>query len=95
MTELESLDRKGFRYAKAERILMDIAPSALVQKDLFFETDSERLQLLMERLDGINRRKRKRPVFFAGEGNKRVWLMKRGMTRNADTTRWGELMIVR
>ncbi|MGK7911788.1 MAG: DUF4113 domain-containing protein [Synechococcus sp.] len=30
-----------------------------------------------------------------GEGTKRVWLMKRGMTTNAYTTRWEELMIVR
>ncbi|MEM9537806.1 MAG: Y-family DNA polymerase [Cyanobacteria bacterium P01_E01_bin.45] len=95
MTALEGIYRKRFRYAKAGVILMDISPSALVQRDLFFDADSERSQLLMETLDGINRRMGRRSVFFAGEGSKRVWLMKRRMTTNAYTTQWGELMIVR
>ena len=95
MTAVEIIYRKGFRYAKTGVILMDISPIALVQRDLFFEPDGERSRLLMETLDGINRRLGKRSVFFAGEGTRRVWLMKRGMTTNAYTTRWEELMTVR
>ncbi|MEL7086600.1 MAG: Y-family DNA polymerase [Cyanobacteria bacterium J06597_1] len=92
---LEGIYRKGYRYAKAGVILMDISPNALVQTDLFYEADSNRSRLLMETLDGINRRMGKRTVFFAGEGTAQTWSMKRERKTNAYTTRWDELMLVR
>ena len=92
---LDSIYREGFRYAKAGVILMDLSPSEGVQSDLFHPADSDRSRLLMQTMDAINRRMGKRSVFFGGEGTQRVWLMKRGMTTPAYTTRWSELLVVR
>ena len=92
---LDSIYLEGYRYAKAGVILMDLSSVEGVQADLFHPTDSERTRLLMQAVDSINRRMGKRSVFFGGEGTQRIWLMKRGMTTQAYTTRWSELLLVR
>ena len=92
---LNSIYREGFRYAKAGVILMDLSSSEGVQSDLFHPADSKRSRVLMQTVDSINQRMGQRSVFFGGEGTQRVWLMKRGMTTKAYTTRWPELLLVR
>lgn len=74
---------------------MDLSSSEGVQSDLFHPADSKRSQVLMQTVDSINQRMGRRSVFFGGEGTQRVWLMKRGMTTKAYTTRWSELLVVR
>ena len=95
---IEALDHiwiAGYRYMKAGVILSDFFSQGVAQLDLFDEykprPDSD---ALMQVVDQLNRSGRG-SVWFAGQGVKKSWAMKREMLSPCYTTRYADLPIVK
>lgn len=91
---VKQIYRKGPRYAKAGVMLLDISPAQMVQGSLFETGDSTRSAALMATVDQINQFHGRKTLFFAREGVKQAWSMKRSMTTPAYTTRWEDIPVV-
>ena len=91
---IRKIFRQGHRYAKTGVMLLDISPANTVQSDFFEAVDSDRSQTLMEVVDQVNEERGKYTVFFASEGTRKSWAMKRDKKTRAYTTRWSELPTV-
>lgn len=88
---LASIWRDGFRYAKGGVMLADFHDAVICQPDLFDASAARSSGVeLMAVIDQINQGGLGR-VFFAGQGLKRQWVMKRDQLSPAYTTRWAEL----
>ena len=93
---LDRIFRAGPRYAKAGIMLMDIAPNNGYQLDLFNPiTCAANDDELMNTLDKLNQRFGRKTVFFAAQGVKQPWAMKRNFLTKAFTTRWSDIPIVK
>ncbi|MEO0378382.1 MAG: DUF4113 domain-containing protein, partial [Cyanobacteria bacterium P01_A01_bin.17] len=92
---LRRIYRQGPRYAKAGVMLLDISQANAMQGHLFQEQDSEKAIALMKTVDQLNRLYGRRAVFFASEGCRQQWVMKRQRCTPAYTTRWDDLPVVR
>ncbi len=95
MSLLQGIWRDGFRYAKAGVMLSDFR-SASMRQTCLFETGLNRTgsHALMTVMDKINQ-KSKGKVFFAGQGIKTNWAMKRQRLSPAYTTRWTDIPLVK
>jgi DNA polymerase V len=95
LTILSSIYRDDFRYMKAGVMLSDFYEPGVFQQNLF-EPGQERphSKVLMQTLDSINRSGLGR-VFFAGEGIRKDWAMKRAHLSPRYTTSWKDLPFVR
>jgi len=95
---LAGIWRDGHRYSKAGVMLTDFYPALLVQPDLFASSSSAdptgRGAQLMQVLDLINHSGRGK-VWFAGQGMRQAWQMKRQYLSPAYTTNWQQLAWVR
>ena len=91
---IKKIFKEGYRYAKTGVILLDIGPANSVQDDFFSAVDDSRSKTLMKVVDQINEERGKYTVFFASEGTRKSWAMKRGKKTRAYTTRWSELPTV-
>ena len=92
---LDSLWRDGYRYSKAGVMLADFYEPGVYQPGLFdAEQPSKVDDGLMQTLDSINK-KGFGKVWFAGQGMKQAWGMKRERLSPAYTTRWSDLPVVR
>jgi DNA polymerase V len=88
---LKRIWKPGFRYAKAGIMLSDFYDPCLFQPSLFDSVSSRsNSQPLMSILDSINQSGVGR-LFFAAQGIKRDWSMKREHLSPSYTTRWDEL----
>lgn len=88
---LKRIWKDGFRYAKAGVMLSDFYDLGMFQPGLFDEVSSRsNSQQLMSVLDNINHSGAGK-VFFAGQGLKKDWSMKRDHLSPAYTTRWNQL----
>lgn len=92
---IKQIFRQGHRYAKTGVMLLDISPAHAVQRDFFDAVDSDQSQTLMQAVDQVNEAHGKYTVFFASEGTRKSWAMKRDKKTRAYTTRWSELPTVR
>lgn len=87
--------KDGFRYAKAGVMLSDFYDPGMFQPGLFDDVSTRsNSQQLMSVLDTINQSGAGK-VFFAGQGLKKDWSMKREHLSPAYTTRWDQLPRVR
>jgi len=91
---IKKIFMQGHRYAKTGVTLLDISPANAVQRDFFHAVDSGRSQTLMETVDQVNEEQGKYTVFFASEGIRKSWAMKRDKKTRAYTTRWSEIPTV-
>lgn len=83
--------KDGFRYAKAGVMLSDFYDPGMFQPGLFDDISTRsNSQQLMSVLDTINQSGAGK-VFFAGQGTKKDWSMKREHLSPAYTTRWDQL----
>ncbi len=83
--------KDGFRYAKAGVMLSDFYDPGMFQPGLFDDVSTRsNSQQLMSVLDSINQSGAGK-VFFAGQGTKKDWSMKREYLSPAYTTRWDQL----
>lgn len=89
MQLLKRIWRDGHRYIKGGVMLSDFYDVGVDQQDLFNQTASKKSDSLMSVIDQINHNGTQ--VFFASQGIKQSWAMKREQLSPAYTTRWGEL----
>jgi|SRR5690554_307507 len=88
---LKRIWKDGFRYAKAGVMLSDFYDPGMFQPGLFDDVSiRSNSQQLMSVLDTINQSGAGK-VFFAGQGLKKDWSMKREYLSPAYTTRWDQL----
>ncbi|EPG0798768.1 translesion error-prone DNA polymerase V subunit UmuC [Vibrio cholerae] len=88
---LKRIWKDGFRYAKAGVMLSDFYEPGMFQPGLFDDVSTRsNSQQLMSVLDTINQSGAGK-VFFAGQGTKKDWSMKREHLSPAYTTRWDQL----
>ncbi|MFW8629999.1 translesion error-prone DNA polymerase V subunit UmuC [Vibrio natriegens] len=88
---LKRIWKDGFRYAKAGVMLSDFYDPGMFQLGLFDDISTRsNSQQLMSVLDTINQSGAGK-VFFAGQGTKKDWSMKRDHLSPAYTTRWDQL----
>ena len=88
---LKRIWKDGFRYAKAGVMLSDFYDPGMFQPGLFDDVSiRSNSQQLMSVLDTINQSGTGK-VFFAGQGTKKDWSMKREHLSPAYTTRWDQL----
>ncbi len=88
---LKRIWKDGFRYTKAGVMLSDFYDPGMFQPGLFDEVSTlSNSQQLMSVLDIINQSGAGK-VFFAGQGTKKDWSMKREHLSPAYTTRWDQL----
>lgn len=88
---LKRIWKDGFRYAKAGVMLSDFYDPGMFQPGLFDDVSTRsNSQQLMSVLDTINQSGAGK-VFFAGQGTKINWSMKREHLSPAYTTRWDQL----
>lgn len=91
MLLLQRIWRDGYRYAKAGIMLSDFYEPGVYQTNLFDECRQRAdTKSLMSVLDKINRGGKGR-VFFAGQGIRKDWSMKREHLSPAYTTRWPDI----
>jgi DNA polymerase V len=93
---LDSLWVNGYRYAKAGVMLADFYDPGVYQPSLFDEplAVKESDQKLMQLIDNLNA-KHGKAVWFASQGTKQEWSMKRELLSPAYTTNWSDLPLVR
>lgn len=105
MRLLNSLWRDGYQYAKAGVMLSDLYAPGVYQPSLFDQgsqrqppnqerQESQKSQALMSALDKINQGGKSK-VFFAGQGVKTGWIMKREYLSPAYTTNWDDILKVK
>lgn len=95
MDALDSIWVDGHRYMKAGVMLGDFYSQGVAQLDLFDEYQPQaNSEALMRVIDGLNQ-SGKASLFFAGQGIKKSWTMKREMLSLACTTRVTDLPVVR
>lgn len=96
MLLLDSLWMNGYRYAKAGVMLADFYDPGVHQPGLFddpiVQKDSD--QALMQLMDKLNS-KHADTIWFASQGAKQEWGMKRELLSPAYTTNWAQLPIVK
>lgn len=96
MRLLDSLWVNGYRYAKAGVMLADFYDPGVYQPGLFDEhlVIKESDQKLMQLMDTVNS-KHGKTLWFASQGTKQEWGMKREMLSPAYTTNWQDLPVVK
>jgi DNA polymerase V len=100
---LQTIFRRGFRYAKAGVMLLELQPDSIRQGELdlgdddSIEGSADRIRL-MSALDGINHRYGRGTMKMASaglDGERRVWSMKQERRTPAYTTNINDLPIAR
>ncbi len=93
---LDAIFRPGFRYKKTGVMLSDILADDHVTGDLFEGPEaSARKRSLSGTVDLINSRLGRDTVFYAAEGTRRAWRMRRSLLSPCYTTRWEEIPVVK
>lgn len=94
-TLLERLWKPGYRYKRANVLLMDLVPAAGVGAALFDAPDDERSKARMKAMDRLNARFGRGTVSIAGAGVTRPWRAHGANLSRRFTTRFDELIEVR
>ena len=100
---LQAIYCRGFKYAKAGVMLLDLQPDSVVQGELDLEDDDSQEDLadkvrLMSALDTINKRYGRGTMKMASAGlagDRRVWSMRQERRTPAYTTNWADIPIAR
>lgn len=96
MAGLQAIFRKGFLYAKAGVMLLDIQPAHFGQAELPLDADSRDRSQLMTAMDQINARYGQGTLAIASAGMSRsphVWATRQDRRTPSFTTDWNELAI--
>ena len=100
---LQAIYCRGFKYAKAGVMLLDLQPDCVVQGELDLEDGDSHGDLadkvrLMSALDTINKRYGRGTMKMASaglDGERRVWSMRQERRTPAYTTNWADIPIAR
>ena len=86
----------GHRYQKAGVMLGDFYSQGVAQLNLFDEnTPRKNSQKLMDVLDHLNAKEGRGTLYFAGQGIRQQWQMKRDMLSPRYTTRYQDLLSIK
>lgn len=87
--------RDGHHYQKAGVMLGDFFSQGVAQLNLFDENPPRlNSEALMQAMDGINKKRGKGTLYFAGQGIQQPWQMKREMLSPRYTTRFSDLLML-
>lgn len=93
---LDVIWRDGHRYQKAGVMLGDFYSQGVAQLNLFDDNAPRKnSEKLMEVLDHLNAKDGRGTLYFAGQGIRTAWQMKREMLSPRYTTRYSDLLHVR
>ncbi|WP_047608532.1 Y-family DNA polymerase [Rahnella aquatilis] len=93
---LEAIWKEGYRYQKAGVMLGDFYSQGVAQLNLFDENPPRHnSQKLMGVLDYLNAKKGRGTLYFAGQGIRQQWQMKREMLSPRYTTRYQDLLVIK
>lgn len=88
---VRTIYRSGYNYKKAGVIFNGLVPSDYIQADLFDSDSSVKSSSLDRIVDQINSSFGEKTLFYAAEGIRRNWSMRRGKCSLRRTTNWQEL----
>ncbi|NKB66067.1 MAG: DUF4113 domain-containing protein [Candidatus Latescibacteria bacterium] len=92
---LKRIYRPDFAYRRAGVLLSGLVPEAELQRHLFTRQHYDRRKKsLMELVDRINQRWKRRALRFAAEGLEQPWTMNQRRRSPRYTTRWAEVPVV-
>lgn len=93
---LDGIWKSGYAYQKAGVLLADFYSQGIAQLNLFDDNPPhQNSQALMAVLDNINGKQGRGTLFFAGQGSRASWAMKRDMLSPRYTTRYTDLLTVK
>jgi len=92
---LQRLFRPGFKYSKAEVLLMDLRKPGEFTEDLFTDSQPQKADRAMEVLDEINDRWGRGTLRAASVPVDPAWAMRRELMSRSYTTRLDGLWVVR
>ncbi len=93
---LEKIYKPGYAYKKSGVMLTNMIPEDRIYPDLFSSRYGDDYRdKVMKVVDEINKQYDKEVIFFASNGVKKNWSMKRELVSSRFTTRWTELPIVK
>ncbi|MCI5223262.1 MAG: Y-family DNA polymerase [Candidatus Electrothrix sp. AR4] len=92
---VSALYRQGYGYKKAGVMLTGLSSSGIRQHSLFFRSEEEQVNPLMEAVDRINDKWGRDTLRYGCTGLRRAWSSKRLMKSPAYTTDWGELPVAK
>ncbi|MDD4157026.1 MAG: Y-family DNA polymerase [Candidatus Cloacimonetes bacterium] len=93
---LEKIYKPGYAYKKSGVMITNMIPEDRIYPDLFYSRyGDDNRDKVMKLVDKINKQYNKDIIFFASNGIKKSWSMKREMISSRFTTRWTELPIVK
>lgn len=93
---LKRIYRRGFSYAKAGVMLLDLQPRSGIQGALFVEqADPLKRALLNDTMDAINRRWGRGTLRVASAGYGHGWKMRQNSISPCWTTRWDEIPVAK
>lgn len=92
---LNQIFQANRRYLKLGIGLLDLQDKRYLQNDLFRPQAPRSAEQLMTIVDRINQRYGQGAAYFAAEGNKQRWQMRREFLSPAYTTRWSDLPIIK
>ena len=91
---LRSIFRPGFQYKKAGVLLLDLAPSRQRQTFLFSDHDDDKRRRFLQAMEDVACDYGPSSAFFAAQGIRRSWTMKRQNRTPRYTTDWNEIPTV-
>ncbi len=94
MKGVEQIFREGFQYQKVGVMLAGIVPRDRNQYILFDREDRERLDIINDVIDEINKEMGAWTISFAATGTNRNWKTRADMKSPRYTTNWEELLKV-
>ncbi|MCL2064105.1 MAG: Y-family DNA polymerase [Candidatus Cloacimonetes bacterium] len=93
---LKKIFKENYQYKKSGIMLTDIIKQNVIQPNLFsLSYGDDKRHLVMRVMDKINNKFGTEKIYFASNGVKKSWKMKREKTSKRFTTRWDELMTVK
>lgn len=92
---LQQVYRKGFSYAKAQVLLLDLCRKNEYTPDLFVSQQPARTERLMNTLDAINHRWGQGTLQPGRIAKPVEWSMRRELLSPAYTTRWSDLLVAK
>lgn len=96
MVLAEAAFKPGYAYLKAKVTATDLSPAGEVQGSLFGRpVDTDKRDLLMAAIDGLNRKLKPDAVKFGAMGLNPTWKMRSEYFSQRYTTHWEELPIVK
>lgn len=81
-------------YRKAGIVLLDVSSAETPQHEMFASLPEGKKETLMHAIDQMNRRHGASTVFFAAQGVRPKWQMRRGLKSPSYTTRFDEILRV-